>query len=73
MKSEADSPSIWHIRSCLLSSIDFAGVFVVSHPQHARFHCLIHRRSSENQEWIDAEAAGYRFGREMSKTPPSQK
>lgn len=35
MKPDDDSPSIWDIRRCLLSSLDFAEDFGLSHPQHA--------------------------------------
>jgi len=35
MKSEVDYPSFWDIRRCLLSSVDFAEDFALSHPEHA--------------------------------------
>lgn len=35
MESEVDSPSVWDIRCCLLSSIDFAEDFGLSQPKHA--------------------------------------
>ena len=35
MKSDVDSPSLWDIRRCLLSSVDFAEDYALSHPEHA--------------------------------------
>ena len=35
MKSEIERPSFWHIRSGLLSSIDFAEDYALRHPEHA--------------------------------------
>jgi len=35
MKSADDSPSFWNIRTCLLSSLDFAEDFASNCPDHA--------------------------------------
>ena len=35
MKSDVDSPSLWDIRRCLLSSVDFAEEYALSHPERA--------------------------------------
>jgi hypothetical protein len=35
MKSEVERPSLWDIRRELLSSVDFAEDFALSHPEHA--------------------------------------
>lgn len=35
MKSKDDSPSFWEIRTCLLSSVDFAEEFASNQPEHA--------------------------------------
>src|SRR5215472_17314289 len=34
MKSTDDSPSLWDIGRCLLSSVDFAEDFSLNHPEH---------------------------------------
>jgi hypothetical protein len=35
MKSESDRPSVWDVRACLLSSVDFAEDFALDRPEFA--------------------------------------
>ena len=61
MKSEVDYPSLWDIRRCLLSSVDFAEDFALSHPEHAeavtRFSQEIRRIKRELTSSIEEGSA----------------
>jgi len=59
MKSVADSPSIWDIRACLLSSVDFAEEFAHNRPEYTdavtRFSQEIRRIKKELMSAFDED------------------